>query len=75
MYLLFDFETSGLGKNFKKQEALQLAWYLVDSKYNINLKNTFDELSNGDYELHIKADDNTNTDLIIKTLRITYVTF
>ena len=30
-YLLFDFETSGIG-DFKKQKALQLAWQLCDSQ-------------------------------------------
>ena len=30
-YLLFDFETSGIG-DFKKQKALQLAWQLCDSE-------------------------------------------
>ena len=30
-YLLFDFETSGIG-DFKRQKALQLAWQLCDSE-------------------------------------------
>lgn len=30
-YLLFDFETSGIG-DFKRQKALQLAWQLCDAK-------------------------------------------
>jgi len=35
MYLLFDFETSGIGGNFKKQSAIQLAWYLLGEDLQI----------------------------------------
>ena len=30
IYLLFDFETSGVGADFKKQRAIQLAWMTVE---------------------------------------------
>ena len=33
-YLIFDFETDGLG-NFKTQRAIQLAWIIADENYNI----------------------------------------
>ena len=32
--LIFDFETDGIG-DFRTQRAIQLAWIITDSKYNI----------------------------------------
>ena len=52
-YLLFDFETSGLG-NFKTQKALQLAWQLCDEKMNTIETHSyyFNDISEWNTEFH-----------------------
>lgn len=53
-YLLFDFETTGVGKDFMKQRAIQIAWLLIKkvgenytelSKHSYLLKNNVTEIN------------------------------
>tara|TARA_Y200000002_G_C22637899_1_gene645564 strand:+ start:164 stop:736 length:573 start_codon:yes stop_codon:yes gene_type:complete len=52
-YLLFDFETSGIG-DFKKQKALQLAWQLCDKKMKSLKKYSyyFNDISEWNKDFH-----------------------
>ena len=58
-YLLFDFETSGLGK-FSQQKALQLAWQLCDNEMHTLAKYSyyFNDISEWNKDFHKNITNN-----------------
>jgi DNA polymerase III alpha subunit (gram-positive type) len=72
-YLLFDFETTGVGKDFMKQRAIQIAWLLIEkvgenyneiSKHSYLLKNNVTEINEDFHGENITMDmlKNDSTD-------------
>jgi len=74
--LIFDFETDGIG-NFKTQRAIQIAWIMTDSEYNILDEKVYFikgvKQINTNFHKHITVDLLNKSGLELKTVIIFFL--